>query len=210
MIVSDVVTRVQRQFGDEASVQIDSGDIIRYINDACREIAFQNDLTQATGTMNSVIGTTSYNFPSDLMVVRTIYFDNLRLDYYPKADYDNYINEVDPQETVAGTPTLFTRWANSFILYPKPDAVKVIKLLYLQVPTQVTVVGDTLPIADLYFSRIVEYCLQQAYQTDEDWEAATQMSGQFSDGLMRLKEHETVTSIEYFPSITVLPDDSGY
>jgi len=210
VIVQDVITRVQRQFGDEASVQIDEADIIRYVNDACREIAFQNDLTQATGTMNSVIGTNSYNFPSDLMTVRTIYYDNKKLDFYPKTDYDNYVNEVDPNEVVQSTPTLFTRWANSFILYPKPDAVKVIKLLYLQVPTQVTADTDTLPLPDLYFSRIVEYCLQQAYQTDEDWEAANQMSGQFSDGLMRLKEHETTATTEYYPSITTLPDDSGY
>lgn len=210
MIVSDVVTRVQRQFGDEASVQLSEADIIRYINDACREISFQNDLTQATATMNSVIGTSSYNFPSDLMSIRTIYYDSLKLDAYAKTDYDNYVNEVDPLETVSGTPVLFTRWANTFILYPKPDSVKQLKLLYLQAPVAVDDTSDTIPLPDLYFSRVVEYCLQQAYQTDEDWEAAGQMSGQFADGLAKLKEHEQVATTEYYTAITVLPDDSGY
>lgn len=210
MIVTDVVNRVQRQFGDEASVQINEADIIGYINDACREIVIQNDMLQATGTMNSVVGTNSYAFPTDLIQVRTIYYDNQKLDFYKRTDYDEWVNENDPQETQSGNPTLFTRWGSSFILYPKPDAVKQIKLLYLQRPTQVTTGANTIPVPDEYFNRVVEYCLQQAYQTDEDWEAASQMSGQFSDGLTRLKEHEMIGTTEYFPTITVLPDDAGY
>ena len=210
MLVSDVVVRVQRQFGDEASVQINEEDIIRYINDACREIAVQNDLTPATGTMNSVVGTSIYAFPSDLISVRTIYYDNHKLRFFKRTEYDEYVNETDPDEDQSGTPFLFTRWGSNFQLYPKPDSVQEIKLQYLQRPTQVTAAVDLLPLPDEYFSRIVEYCLQQAYQTDEDWEAATQMSGQFEDGLMKLKEHETIATTEYYPSITVLPDDSGY
>lgn len=210
MKVSDVIIRVQHQFGDEASVQIDQSDIIRYINDACREIVVQNDLTPATGTINSVVGQTIYPFPSDLISVRTIYYDNLKMKFYKRTEYDEYVNENDPNETQSGTPFLFTRWGTNFQIYPKPDSVKAIKLLYLQRPVVVDDENDDIPLSDEYFSRVVEYCLKQAYQTDEDWEAATQMDGQFQDGLMRLKEHETIATTEYFPSITVLPEDSGY
>lgn len=210
MLVSDVVTRVERQFGDEASVQINEADIIRWVNDAVREISTANDLTQATGTMNSVVGTNTYDFPSDLMSIRAIYYDNQKLQSYSKAEYDEYINESDPNEVQSGTPFLYTRWGGSFVLYPKPDSVKVIKLLYLQLPGQLGDTAAIIPLPDIYFNRVVEYCLQQAYQTDEDWEAATQMSGQFEDGLMKLKERETATNVEYYPSITVLPDDAGY
>ena len=207
---SEIITRVQRQFGDEASVQINEEDIIRWINDAIIEICMQNDLKQATGTMNSVIGTNTYSFPEDLLSVRTIYYDNVKLKFLEKAEWDEYINTEDPLEEQTGTPTFFTRWANSFILYPKPDSVKVIKLLFLQVPFTVVIESDDVPLPDMYLPRVTEYCLQQAYQTDEDWEAAGQMSGQFNDGLTRLKEHETVATTEYYPTITVLPDDSGY
>lgn len=210
MIVSDVITRVQRQFGDEASVQIDESDIIRYINDACREIVLQNDMLQATGTMDSVAGTNSYNFPSDMISVRSIYYDNKKLKAFKRTEYDEYINETDPDEDQTGIPWLFTRWGSQFLLYPRPDSVQQIKLLYQQRPATVTAEGDTVPVPDEYFSRVVEYCLQQAYQTDEDWEAANQMNSQFSDGLARLKEHETIATTEFYPSITVLADDSGY
>lgn len=207
---SDIITRVQRQFGDEASVQISEDDIIRWINDAVVEICTQNNLQQATGTMNSVIGTNSYTFPSDLLSVRTIYYDNSRLQFYEKTEYDEYVGANDPNEEQTGTPWLFTRWGNDFVLYPKPDSVKVIKLLYLQQPFELAADTDNVPLPDMYLPRVTEYCLQQAYQTDEDWEAANQMSGQFNDGLTRLKEHETISTTEYFPTITVLPEDAGY
>lgn len=210
MKVSDVVIRVQHQFGDEASVQIGQADIIRYINDACREIVVQNDLTPATGTMNSIVGTTIYAFPFDMISIRTIYYDNKKLRAFKKTEYDEYINESDPDEDQSGTPWLFTRWGTNFQLYPKPDSIQAIKLLYLQRPVTVDDANDDIPLPDEYFSRVIEYCLKQAYQTDEDWEAAGQMDGQFQDGLMRLKEHETIATTEYYPSITTLPEDSGY
>jgi hypothetical protein len=210
MIVSDVITRVTRQFGDEANVQIDNADIIRWINDSVRDFSVQNDLTQATGTINSVVDQNSYTFPADLLSMRSIYYDSQKLQFYKRTEYDEYINKVDPLEEQSGTPILYTRWGTEFLLYPKPDSIKQIKMRYLQRPTEVTVEGDTVPLPLEYHNRVVEYCLQQAYQTDEDWDASTQMSSQLSDGLTRLKEQETFQDKEFYPGITVLADDSGY
>lgn len=211
MLVSDVVVRVLRQFGDEASVQIEELDIIRYINDGIREIVTQNDIGQTTGTINSVIDDYEYDVPADLMSMRTLYYDNERLKFLSKAEFDEYIIAQDPNQTQSGTPFLWTKWAGQFILYPKPDAVKVIKLQYLRKPTEVFLATDELPVASEYYNRVVEYCLQQAYQTDEDWDAATQMNSQFSDGLTRLKQQETFSdSNQFYPVITVLSEDSGF
>lgn len=210
MIVSDITTRVLRQFGDEANVQIDNSDILRWINDAVRDFSVQNDLTQATGTLNSVIGTNMYTFPADLIYMRSIYYDGLKLQFYKRTDYDEYVNKIDPTEVQTGTPVLYTRWGTQFQLYPTPDAVKVIKMRYLQRPAEVTAQGDTVPLPPEYHNRIVEYCLQQAYQTDEDFDASAQMASQLSDGLTLLKEHETFEDKEFYPSISTLVDDSGY
>lgn len=207
MIVSDVVKRVQRQFGDEASVQIEDADIIRFINDVVKEIAVQNDLMQATGTMNSVAGQNSYALPTDFLSLKSIYYNNMKVKPLKRTEYDEYIIESDPDETQQGTPFIYTRWGTNFILYPKPDSVKVIKLFYQQRPVDVASLTDVIPLPTEYHLRVVEYCLQQAYQTDEDWDAATQMSAQFSDGMTRLKEQETFSDKEFYPVISVLQDD---
>lgn len=209
MIVSDVITRVQRQFGDEASVQIDSSDIIRWINDCAKEIAVQNDLTQATGLQNSEKDLNVYAAPADTLAIRAVYYNQKKLDFYSRTEYDAYVNINDPTETASGTPFLYTRHVDDLILYPTPDSVGTIKIWYFQRPPEVTASTDNLPFPVEYHLRIVEYCLQQAYQTDEDWEAANQMSGQFTDGMAKLKQLNS-TDTEFYPTITVLPDDSGW
>lgn len=211
MLVSDVVTRVLRQFGDESSVQIEEADIIRYINDGIREIVTNNDIGQTTSTIDSEIDVAEYSVPSNLMAMRTLFYDNSRLQFLSQAEFDEYINSSDPKQLQRGTPIIWTKWAAQFTLYPKPDSVKIIKLQYLRKPTEVSLATDALPVASEYYNRVVEYCLKQAYQTDEDWDAASQMDGQFQDGLTRLKQQETFAdSNQYYPSITTLPDDSGY
>lgn len=210
MIVSDVITRVQRQFGDEASVQINDADVMRYINDCAKEMAVQNDLGAAVASQSSVVNQNLYSAPADMLAIRTIYYDNLKLDFYPRPEYDQYVNANDPNETNAGIPFLYTRHVNDLLLYPKPSTVGTIKIWYFQRPTEVALTTDELPFAKEYHLRIVEYCLQQAYQTDEDWDAADRMKGQFDDGMTRLKQLENTSDEEYYPTITVLADDGGY
>lgn len=211
MIVSEVVTRVQRQFGDEASVQVEESDIIRWINDGLREIATQNDIGQTTSLLAGSIGVSNYSVPDNMMSMRTLYWNKARMEFMAKSEYDQYINATDPTETATGDPLIWTKWAGQFIVYPKPDSVKDFRLEYLSKPGEVFAGGDNLPIPSEYYNRVVEYCLQQAYQTDEDWDAASQMGSQFADGLTRLQNKgEEADSVEYYPTITVLPDDSGY
>lgn len=209
MIVSDVVTRVLRQFGDEAGVQVEEADIIRWINDAVDHISVANDLMQATGTLSSVAGTNTYNFPSDMLAMSSMYYNSVRLKYLKKQEYDEYINASDPTEIQSGTPLIYTRWGTQFTLYPRPDTAVVngIKLLYIQRQPDVDDASDTLPLPEEYHPEIVKYCLQQAYQTDEDWDAAGQMADQFQDGVDRLKEVETLTDRQTYPVLTVLQDD---
>jgi hypothetical protein len=210
MIVSDVVTRVLRQFGDEASVQISEEDIIRWINDCARELAIENKLGETTALQSSVADQNLYTLPGNCLAVRSIYYDMRKLDFYTRAEYDAYVNNNDPKEEASGTPFMYTRFVDDILLYPKPDAVKDIKVWYFARPDEVTTTTDTLPFTVEYHNRIVEYCLQQAYQTDEDWDAAERMRGQLQDGMARLKRLQSADEEEFYPSITTLPDDGGY
>lgn len=50
MLVSEIATRVKRQFGDEAGAQIEDADILRWVNDAMIDIARTNNLLQISAT----------------------------------------------------------------------------------------------------------------------------------------------------------------
>jgi hypothetical protein len=50
MLVSEIATRVRRQFGDDVGILITDADIIRWVNDAQREIAVKANLLQVRAT----------------------------------------------------------------------------------------------------------------------------------------------------------------
>jgi len=207
MIVSDIIGRVQRQFGDESSVQLEDTDIIRWINDGQKDIVVQNDLMQTTGTLPTVPGTNEYTFPTDMLSMHAMYYSNERLKYMSRQEYDEYVNVSDPDEISSDKPMFYTKWGNKFILYPKPNVVETIKLLYLKRPAEVDDPSDSLDLPVEYHPRIVEFCLRQAYEMDEDWDASAVKATQFDAGLSILKEKEQNPVQQYYPTVTVLPDD---
>lgn len=209
MNVDDVVKRVQHKFGDEAGTQVTQNDIIRYINDGQKELAYKNEILQAIGNMNIVGGDNTYPIPSDLLTLRTLYYDDSRLMYLKKTDYDEYINRDDPKSVSQGIPVIYTRWANEFYLYPVPaqDLPSGLKLEYTQRPADVSDLTDELSLPLEYHSVLVDYCMQQAYETDENFDGVAMKAQQIDKSMDDLASLQTFPVREYFPTITVLPED---
>src|SRR6266542_3985398 len=130
MIVSDVTTRVLSEFGDEASVQIEEADIIRWINDGLKHISVANDLNQATGLMTSVAGQADYAFPTDMLSMNSMYYDSAKLKYMKHTEFNEYIISTDPKQDQNGTPWMYTRWGTNFTLYPNPAQILLTVLSY--------------------------------------------------------------------------------
>ena len=55
----DVVANVRRSFGDESGVQLEEGDLLRWINQGQYEIARQNKILKAKGVSTTMPGQSS-------------------------------------------------------------------------------------------------------------------------------------------------------
>lgn len=208
MLVSEIATRVKRQFGDESGVQITDDDVIRWTNDAMREIASSNDLLQTRATTALVVGQAEYTLPPDILLLRSVHMAGKKLTPLSTREAEEYTIDTGAK----GSPSTFWIWANKIKLYPAPDVADPddLQIYYTRTPALVTVVGNTPELPVEYHSRIVEYCLAQAYELDENWEAAQQKGNQFTVGLQTLKGKEEWQTVDYYPSITSLPEDYGY
>lgn len=205
----DVKTRVQRTFGDEAGSQVLDADVYRWINDAQREIAIANDLLQTKGTQDGTASTSAYTLPTDILKLISVKYNGVSLRAITMQEADELIGDVD--DTVnfpTGTPTHFWVWAGQINLYPQPDATLAdgITIYYIRQPTDITADADTLDLPIEYFNRVVEYCLAQAYEMDENYEAANSKLAQFKAGVADLQQNETWEQQEFYPHITSLPD----
>lgn len=202
--VNQILTRVTRQFGDQAGVQIDQTDIIRWINDAQREIVLQNQLLQAIATANLIPNQAAYTLPTDMLTMRSIKCDGRKLQPLSLSDAETAIPDFDNTLTYPiDLPQQFWIWANQLVLYPSPSSSAIqLKIYYTRQPVDVSQVSDTPELPPQYHNRIVEYCLQQAYELDENWQAADLKATQFSQGVNQLKENVDWVERDFYPMIT--------
>jgi hypothetical protein len=192
MLVSDVATRVKRQFGDEVGAQIEDADIIRWCNDAQHEIAVQNKLLQ---TVSST--------PVDLLALRGLRYDKIRLTQLSMDDIDNVI--MDRTE-YKGTPEYYWTFGTTLSLWPTPDSVKTLTVYYTAKPVTLTAVGNALSLPSQYDNRIVEYCIAQAAELDDNLEQYQLKMSQFQSGIDATKNAlEQLENEDQYPFITYAP-----
>lgn len=216
MIVSDILTRVKRQFGDESGVQVTDADVIRWINDGQRQIVMSNEgLLETTTTSNSVADQQSYTLPSNLLIFKSASFKGTGQVSYVQLrgmsfnEFQKHIDSWDGDTTQVGTPVVYTIYAGNLILYPIPETsiTSAIKIYYTRKPTDVDTSDDTPDLPTLYHETLVKYCLQQAYEMDEDWEASTSKSTELAADLSLLRGREDWKQQDTYPTITVLTED---
>lgn len=212
MNVQDILTRVQRNFGDTANVQIDQTDILRWINDAQREIVLANQLLQSVATSTTVAGTNTYTIPADLLTLRSIKHGGIKLRALSLTEAEQYIpNFDDTSNYPSDVPTHFWIWANQLTLYPNPStANKELKIYYTRQPVAVVLLADIPELPVQYHNRLVEYCLQQAYELDENWAAADAKKTQFTTGVNNTKDNVDWAERDFYPSITSTDDNELY
>ena len=212
MIVSDVATRVRRQFGDDFGGRIVDGDIFRWINDAQREIAMENKLLQKNVTKALVAGTAKYALETDMLQLHSITRNGFLLQGYQLKEFQALNEDSDAQ--VTGEVTSFTVWAGQLWIWPYPPTGMAtpgnIVIFYTRTPTDVTALGNTIDLPLIYHNRVVEYCLAMAMELDEDREGYSLKMQEFKVGVQSTKNESDDLSIDAYPGITVSPEDYDF
>lgn len=216
MIVSDIQTRVKRQFGDEAGVQLTDDDIIRFINDGMRQMVASNEnLLQKVATASAVANQQDYTLPADCLILQGISYRGpsdssyLKLKYLSLNEFNEYIDGWDGTQYGNSTPLVYMVFGSTVSFFPKPDqdAANAIKLYYNRVPANVTIAADTPDIPVLYHEVLVKYCLAQAYEMDEDFDAAVMKNQQIQGDMTVLRGRDSWKNQEFYSTITVLNED---
>jgi hypothetical protein len=215
MIVSDIKTRVKRQFGDEAQVQITDTDIVRWINDAQRYVVTNNDgVLEKIATANVVAAQQEYTLPADYLIIRSIKIKHPDGAYYKMdpstlENFDNLINGWENAAHYQGLSTTYHIYNGKFQVFPIPsiNITSGWKIYYSRYPVDVVNDADTIDLPLPYHNLVVNYCLQQAYELDEDWNASKEKATQIQADMTINRERENFQPRETYPIISVLPDD---
>lgn len=209
MKLSEIIKRVQRQFGDDVQAQITKEDIVRWVNDACLEITTNNYTNQGIlkGHTPVVVGQAEYKLPPDLLLLRSVRANGIKLTH---TTYDQLTELNDFSELATGAPTCYWVYDNKLHVYPTPyEALGTIDVYYSKSPDILTVemLEREPDVPKQYHPRIVEYCIAQAAELDDNMGTYQYKMNQFEKNLQSLKANgEQPEGDDYYPSITYMGD----
>lgn len=203
--VSDVVTWVQRQFGDESLVQITQADIIRWLNQAQLEVAVVANPIQAISTTNLIPGTFTYQLPlENALNIISLRVAGTPIENMEFQTAEMKIAQEDPERTTTGKPLYWWRFADNLYLWPTPDAADQIEVFYYKTPAELTVATDLLGLPDKYYEAILQFVMSKAYELDEEFANSRVARQAFNDRLGITLEEDTRGSVEFYPSLTIV------
>ncbi len=204
MKASDVISRVRNITGDVNSLQFSDEQLLDWINEGVRECAVMNNLLQKSGTSASVIGTSDYALPTDILKLHSVKYDGVKLDILTLEQFDARYGTADD---ITGTPMVCYIWAGKVNFFPAPAAVGSIRIDYIYDPVIITDPNTELSIPVSYHQRIIDYTLAQVAQQDDNSNLYTLKMQQFETGVRGLKDDEF--TIDLYPGISVSPRDMG-
>lgn len=211
--VNDVFEYVKVQFGDEAGIQLGIQNVIKWINVAQREIV------QSNTTINEFVAKTAIvanqaEYPvatdpafKDILNIHTVFYDGAPLQSLSFNEAIEYII-TGKENASAGTPTIWYIKAGVINLWPSPSqAIANGLTIYAnKAPTLVSGTGDILSVPDNYYSAVLQNVMAQAYEMDENFQAAGIKAQQFEKSVGQ-QANQTTNNQSDFHTIQLDPED---
>lgn len=193
--VQDVITAIQRQFGDESQTQLKSSDIIRWINEGQMTLAVDTNYLRDTTTDVTVGGMGQYSFNTkQIIAIDSLNYDGAPL---PNISFEEFQAKYLEQysSTVSTTPVVWYEYAGKINLFPVPSASgAVLTLYFVAYPPAVSGTNELLSIPDSLYSALLKYCLEQAYILDDDLGSARAMKNERDEAVSDSNSTDTVNT----------------
>lgn len=205
MNLGEIITRVQRQFGDDSGAQITQADIIRWSNDAQVEIVRQTECLQIHAETDSIADDGSYDVPTDFIRLRRVTYEGIPLHRTNLEDLDGSTRGAIAE----GTPTKYYLWGEKLFLHPVPTSSGsgVLDIYYLKRPDTLVASNDVPEIPVHLHEDIVRYCLARAKELDEEDGKAQEVMSDFSLRMMQAREEQFSNEQDSYTAVRALPGD---
>jgi len=204
MQLSEVITYVQRLFGDENEIQIQVDDIITWADEGQKEIARQTECLQKEAVFDyNPVGFTGFQLPLDFISAKRVTYEGLPLRQTIITDLDNIGIEVDNSDATGISPTMYYFWGNKISIFPEPRlaSVQKFKLFYVALPPQLNQISDALTIPSNMHNDVRRFVLMRARELNEDSNEVSRIEQQLSARMADSKYEMWNPSSNTYPSV---------
>lgn len=180
MTFKQMIDEFDMRLGDLISGSMPRLYVKRLLNEAQRDIARKTFCLDSTYTTNSVAGQATYGFSNEFAYggLRMVAYDGDEMVYKPQVFLS----------TDQGTPAYYYLLEGTLGLYPIPDAAKEIKVVFHEIPPDMTTDGSVSPIPNEYHDLILSYALTHGFRTKGQEDMAQVYRQQYLEGLSDLKD----------------------
>lgn len=202
----DVASNIRRLFGDESGVQLEEGDIHRWINQGQYEIARHNKILKAKGTQMTVPNEASYELDlgREVQQIESIRFNGERLIPTEFTTIDANYREYPPD--ASGEPRLWYKWGSEITLWPAPKTASKLEIFFTASPKTHSSYDASrlLEIPDNYFLPLVDFILGKAHEMDDNTESQALSVQAYTERINAMNDEERTGQSLTFSSITMV------
>jgi hypothetical protein len=193
---TDILNRVEDTLQDTTNVRWSDAELLRYINDAQREIANlkpeasakTDTVTLATGTRQTLPNDGLRLIKATRMMSDTVGNSGTGKRAVRLVDLD-ILNSQDPDwhdpdvTGVSAHGTNIKHYAfdaddpKTFFVYPGVSGSAYLEIVYSKSPTDLASASSTIDLDDIYLNPIADYVLYRAYQKDAEFAGNAQRAG---------------------------------
>lgn len=204
--VGEVGAAVKRVFGDESGVQLVDNDIITWTNEAQHAIADTTKVLKSKAVTAMTNGTNTYSLSAvnpKILQIESLLVNGRRIGNMSVAQAEESISQADPLAEETGFPAFWYEWAGEITFWPRPNIDAQITIRYTALPAVVTVNTDLLSVPDEFFSDVVTYVLQKAYEMDENGQMMGFKKQEFEDSMSQLTDEERTAQNMTYETVTI-------
>lgn len=202
----DVAMNVRRLFGDESGVQLEDGDLTRWINQGQYEIARQNKILKAKGSSTTMPGQASYvlSLGKPILQIESIHVGETRLVPTEFTTVDANYEEYPPN--AEGDPRIWYRWDDEVTLWPTPKSAEPLSIFFTAAPAQYQNydANRLLEIPDDYYLPLIDFCMAKAHEMDDNPQSQEVSIKQYADRMTSMNNEERGGQTLTFQTITIV------
>lgn len=170
MTPAELELRCRNRYNAVGDTFWSQAEIFGLITDACTEAALEAQVIERTYTTTTVAGTQEYSFPTNVIAIKRVTYDGIRLDPIDMIEDDAFTgmrqNNVDQ-----GTPEFYWQWNYSVSLRKIPDDAKTLKIWAYAMPSEVTA-SSVLEVPAEFHHDIETYVLKEMAFKDKNYRVA--------------------------------------
>lgn len=194
MIVSDVIRKAQRRFGDSNNILISQADFFDFIDDA--QLRITREVGNIFATNTAAANTYPLTLPATFLQGQRVEYGGNPLSLITVEDLE--ARSID-ETLIISTPEFYYYDQNKVNLYPIPQTTDTTSVVftYFKTPTVITTTGQSLEVPTSFHEDVVTWVVMRSHERNENWNAVQIMQQEFANSVGNRMEEAKVKDDSY-------------